>query len=413
MMRCPVELIGRYSVIPSTSPRTIACHHSKRSPFLRAAHRAGVTLRSVVTPRPLNLILIDRADDPRVADYLNIRDAQLADGFSPAGPRYMAEGELVVETMLRAARPAESVLLLRSRLETMGSLLAEHLAPQTPVYVASQAVMDAIVGIHLHRGVLALGKRWPLPPLPEVLRDATSLLVLEDLTNHETYFFRERAHLDALRDVVLPRLIAEKSRQPGPRRLTLWSAACATGEEAYTLAMIALHTLTTHGIARKKASGEITLPPDWQLDVIGTDISRQAVRIARDARYTARQDGLSSFRQFPDEFLCFLEDITPPDTGTAPAGRKTYCVKPDTARHVRFSQFNLMNQPPPVTHADVIFCRNVLIYMDIDSQKRIIRTLHQALGSGGSLMLSLVDAMSVPQLFRENRQTRCVIYEKP
>lgn len=237
--------------------------------------------------------------------------------------------------------------------------------------------------------------------------------LVEDLTNHETYFFRERAHLDALRDVVLPRLIAEKSRQPGPRRLTLWSAACATGEEAYTLAMIALHTLTTHGIARKKASGEITLPPDWQLDVIGTDISRQAVRIARDARYTARQDGLSSFRQFPDEFLCFLEDITPPDTGTAPAGRKTYCVKPDTARHVRFSQFNLMNQPPPVTHADVIFCRNVLIYMDIDSQKRIIRTLHQALGSGGSLMLSLVDAMSVPQLFRENRQTRCVIYEKP
>lgn len=81
--------------------------------------------------------------------------------------------------------PAESVLLLRSRLETMGSLLAEHLAPQTPVYVASQAVMDAIVGIHLHRGVLALGKRWPLPPLPEVLRDATSLLVLEDLTNHD------------------------------------------------------------------------------------------------------------------------------------------------------------------------------------------------------------------------------------
>ncbi len=158
-----------------------------------------------MTPRPLNLIPIDRADDPRVADYLNIRDAQLADGFSPAGPRYMAEGELVVETMLRAARPAESVLLLPSRLETMGPLLAEQLAPQTPVYVASQSVMDAIVGIHLHRGVLALGKRWPLPPLPDVLRDATSLLVLEDLTNHDNMggLFRTAAALGGQRPAVI------------------------------------------------------------------------------------------------------------------------------------------------------------------------------------------------------------------
>lgn len=235
--------------------------------------------------------------------------------------------------------------------------------------------------------------------------------LVEDLTNHETYFFRERAHLDALRDVVLPRLIAEKASKPGPRRITLWSAACATGEEAYTLAMIALRKLVAHGIAREKSPGDIVLPPDWQLDVVGSDISRQAVRIAKDARYTARQDGLSSFRQFPDEFLCFLDDVT----SAAPhhGDRKTYSVKPALTRYVRFTQFNLMNPQPPVAGADVIFCRNVLIYMDAESQKRIIRSLHQALHTGGSLMLSLVDAMTVPQLFRENRQTRCVIYEKP
>lgn len=117
----------------------------------------------------------------------------------------MAEGELVVETMLRAARPAESVLLLPSRLETMGSLLAQHLAPEAPVYIASQSVMDAIVGIHLHRGVLALGMRWPLPPLPEVLRDATSLLVLEDLTNHDNMggLFRTAAALGGQRPAII------------------------------------------------------------------------------------------------------------------------------------------------------------------------------------------------------------------
>ncbi|MBL8762473.1 MAG: RNA methyltransferase [Phycisphaerae bacterium] len=158
-----------------------------------------------MTPRPLNLIPIDRANDPRVADYLNIRDAQLAGELSPAGPRYMAEGELVVETMLRAARPAESLFLLPTRLETMGEVLARHLPAGTPVYLASQGVMDAIVGIHLHRGVLALGRRWPLPPLPDILRDATSALVLEDLTNHDNMggLFRAAAALGGPRPAII------------------------------------------------------------------------------------------------------------------------------------------------------------------------------------------------------------------
>jgi chemotaxis protein methyltransferase CheR len=235
--------------------------------------------------------------------------------------------------------------------------------------------------------------------------------LVEDLTNHETYFFRERAHLDALAEVILPRLIAEKKAAPGLRRLTLWSAACATGEEAYTLTMIALRALITHGVAHEKPSGEIVLPPDWKLDVLGTDISRQAVRIARDARYTMRKECLSSFRQFPEEYFCFFDEMTPPLQ--TQGDRKTYKVKDTITRFTRFEQFNLMNQNHPCKNADVIFCRNVLIYMDAESQKRIIRSLHQALRADGTLLLSLVDAMTVPQLFRENRQSRCVIYEKP
>lgn len=158
-----------------------------------------------MTPRPLNLISIDRADDPRVAAYLNLRDSQLAAEFSPAGPCYMAEGRLVVETMLRAGRPAESVLLLPGRLDAMRSLLADLLPPETPVYVAPPAVLDTIVGIHLHRGVLALGRRWPLPSPGDVLRDATSLLVLEDLTNHDNMggLFRSAAALGGPRPGVV------------------------------------------------------------------------------------------------------------------------------------------------------------------------------------------------------------------
>ncbi len=236
------------------------------------------------------------------------------------------------------------------------------------------------------------------------------IALVEDLTNHETYFFRERAHLEAMEHIILPRLISIKKQQPGSKKLTLWSAACATGEEVYTLTMIALRSLVTQGIAQQNSAGEITLPADWKLDVIGTDISRQAIRIAKEARYTSRTEGLSSFRQFPAEYLGFFDEVLVP---TAAADRKTYTVKKIVTRYTRFEHYNLMSPQPFQRDIDVIFCRNVLIYMDIESQKTIIRSLYNALKPGGSLILSLVDAMSVPHMFTENRQNRCVIYEKP
>lgn len=233
--------------------------------------------------------------------------------------------------------------------------------------------------------------------------------LVEDLTNHETYFFRERAHLDALSQVILPAAVERKKQQTGTRRLTLWSAACATGEETYTLAMLALDTLVRLGVARESTPGNVTLPPDWKLEVLGTDISRQAVRIARDGLYTSRSEGLSSFRQFPQEYLRFFDEAASPPG----SDRKTYRIKPSVARYTRFDLYNLMSPQLPQREVDVIFCRNVLIYMDIESQKTIIRSLHQALQPGGTLVLSLVDSMMVPNLFRENRQNRCVLYEKP
>lgn len=172
--------------------------------------------------------------------------------------------------------------------------------------------------------------------------------------------------------------------------------------------MLTLNTLLKHGIGSESTPGNITLPPDWKLEVLGTDISRQAVRIARDAMYSSRSEGLSSFRQFPKEYLRFFDEAeTDPDSG-----RKNYRIKPSITRHTRFDLFNLMSPAPPQRDIDVIFCRNVLIYMDVESQKSIIRLLHQALQPGGCLMLSLVDSIAAPDLFHENRQNKCVIYEK-
>lgn len=232
--------------------------------------------------------------------------------------------------------------------------------------------------------------------------------LVEDLTNHETYFFRERAHLNALEDVLIPALVRKKRQQGGIKKIAIWSAACATGEEAYTLTMLTLNTLVRLGIGHETTAGDISLPADWKLSVLGTDISRQAIRIAREATYTQRREGLSSFRQFPPAYLRFFDLVS--DDGNH---RKIWRIKDSVRRHVHFDLHNLMNPLPPQREFDVIFCRNALIYMDNEPQKVIVRALHQALQPGGCLMLSLVDTMAAPHLYRENRQNKCVIYEKP
>ncbi|MFN0132250.1 MAG: TrmH family RNA methyltransferase [Phycisphaerales bacterium] len=152
------------------------------------------------------LIPIESPGDPRLADYANVRDRQLARRGAAAGgegtpagggdtsaapPRansglgvYLAEGELVVRTLIAAGRGVRSVLITPTRLEAMRDAIA-GLDAEVPVYVAGPGVMDGVVGFHIHRGVLAAGERWPEPSVGELLADATRVLVLEGLSNHD------------------------------------------------------------------------------------------------------------------------------------------------------------------------------------------------------------------------------------
>lgn len=138
-------------------------------------------------------IPIEDLNDPRVAVYRNVRDADLV------GRRgcFLAEGELVVRTLLNrsaAGGPfaARSVFLNRTRLDAMGGALREHAqaVPACPVYVAEQAVMDGIVGYHIHRGVLACGQRTREPGVASIIDPGAHysrrpVVVLEDLANHD------------------------------------------------------------------------------------------------------------------------------------------------------------------------------------------------------------------------------------
>jgi len=184
--------------------------------------------------------------------------------------------------------------------------------------------------------------------------------LIKGLTIGETHFFRHLEQIDALRQNILPDLIA---RHWNDRALYLWSAGCATGEEPYTLAILLRQLL-----------------PDierWRILILATDINRQALASAAAARYREW-----SFRE------------------TDPAIRESYFTKkgdyfnldPSIRQMVTFSYLNLAEDtyPSPVnytSHLDLILCRNVSIYLPHNVIRDIADRFHQCLSTGGWLML--------------------------
>ena len=179
---------------------------------------------------------------------------------------------------------------------------------------------------------------------------------VDSLTTNETYFFREEYQLRSFRDEVLPELF----HRLGPKRkLAIWSAGCSTGEEAYTIAMLILD-------ARRFE--------DWDVRIFGNDISRRVLAHARRGVY-----GSGAFRATTDQH------------------RRAYFVDRADGMHVveevhslcHFGHLNLLDEERAafVGRVDVIFCRNVLIYFDSDSRRRVIELFYDRLAPGGYLFL--------------------------
>ncbi len=223
------------------------------------------------------------------------------------------------------------------------------------------------------------------------------LSFIENLTVHETYFFRDLPHHHHLRRAVLPALI---ERAGAERALRLWSAGCASGEEPYSLAILALEALADAGMAERTAGGVAT---DWRVDVLGTDISRQAVRLARNAVYGG--EGLSAFRELPAEYEGWFVALEGEE-----AGHRR--VRADARRLVRFAQHNLMSPAPPEAGFDLVSCRNVLIYFDDDSRRQAQRQLRAAVAPGGFLTLGPTDRLIEPEGFERRRGDRAIAYQR-
>lgn len=188
------------------------------------------------------------------------------------------------------------------------------------------------------------------------------------LTVGETYFFRDGACFDALERHVLPELIAAR-RSEGTLRLRLWSAACATGEEAYSLAIMLDRLLPDRS--------------DWALTLLATDINVEALDAAQRGVFREW-----SFRGTPQRIL---------EQYFHRRGAEAFEVAPKIRRMVTFAPLNLAQEvyPSLVTNTgamDVILCRNVLMYFTCDAQRAAMARLQRALTTRGWLVVSPVEA---------------------
>lgn len=204
------------------------------------------------------------------------------------------------------------------------------------------------------------------------------LSLIESLTVHETYFYRDPAQLDFLAETMLPDLVAER-RAAGRRRLRIWSAGCATGEEAFTLAILALEALVRAGEIADPALG-IPDRKNWQVEVLGTDISRAVLRQAEAGHF--QTGSLSAFREMPPRLQRYF----------IPGGEGQRRIHPAIVALVSFQPFNLLSAVPPGSSFDLVSCRNVMIYMAPDARRQVQEVLDAGVRPGGLLMLGPTDA---------------------
>ena len=207
--------------------------------------------------------------------------------------------------------------------------------------------------------------------------------IVDRVTTNETYFFREAYQLDAFRDEILPELFSSK---PRGRRLSVWSAGCASGEEAYTIAILIQET---------------GMFGDWDVRVFGNDISRRCLHVARKAQY-----GRSSFRATDERLMRrYFREVD---------GKQQ--VRDEVRALCSFGQINLMDEAMMrlVGDVDVIFCRNVLIYFDHESRKKVVSTLHDKLVRGGYLLLGHSESlMNLSTAFELVHLKNDMVYRKP
>ncbi|MCD0460985.1 CheR family methyltransferase [Roseiconus lacunae] len=193
--------------------------------------------------------------------------------------------------------------------------------------------------------------------------------MINRITTNKTHFFREEHHFKHLCGNIFARMIQEADRGERPKKVRIWCAAASTGEEPYTLA-----------IAVRDTFGHL---PGWDVRILATDIDTSVLEKAKQATYIPEQ-----LLETPPEYIkkYFSPAITEP-------GHLT--VRPEVTQSVTFRQLNLLASEWPMRmQFDVIFCRNVLIYFDQQTQDKVMRHMAQYLKPEGALFIGHSESLS-------------------
>lgn len=207
--------------------------------------------------------------------------------------------------------------------------------------------------------------------------------IMDVLTVNETYFFREQNQLKAFSEEILEEL---KAVNRGRKTLRIWSAGCSTGEEPYTIAMLINERGHFNG---------------WDIEIHGSDINQWVLQTARRGVYRR-----NSFRTTEPYFISkyFIEEDG------------SFKISDAAKKHVNFSYLNLLDPLKSrfLGKMDVVFCRNVLIYFDHASRRRVIENFHDRLVDGGYLLLGHAESLiNISTAFTLKHLKNDMVYQKP
>lgn len=236
---------------------------------------------------------------------------------------------------------------------------------QRYIYKESGIVIDAGKSYLIESRLLPLIKQENLPTLNDLcsLLRATAPLqlksrVVESMTTNETLFFRDHSLFDALQKEVLPKLIESRRNT---KRLHIWSAASSSGQEAYSIAML----LREFGLA------------DWKVQIFGTDLNQQILDKAAAGRYLQ----IEVNRGLPTKYLVKYFTRIGLD----------WQISDSLRSMVRFQRFDLRMPMTAFGPFDLVLCRNVLIYFDVDTKKQILASIRRTIVPGGLLALGAAE----------------------
>jgi chemotaxis protein methyltransferase CheR len=207
---------------------------------------------------------------------------------------------------------------------------------------------------------------------------ALSEAVVDALTTNETSWFRDSHPFSAFTKTLLP----EAAARCGPV-LNIWSAACSSGQEAYSLAMLVLDWLPSK--------------PGLQVKITGTDISQTMVERAREGRYSQ----LEVNRGLPAKYLVKHFEQHGRD----------WTLRPEVRAMTRFERGNLAQSPVGVPQCDIVFLRNVLIYFDLATKRAVLQNVRKVLRPGGFLVLGGAEsALSIDSAFSRIEVEKVVVF---